>query len=168
MVFTKIFPSQHNNLKKDVPQSSPVILQAEKNAETVFKLNRSLTEYHNDETNFCGTLKDVLRDGFGERPLYESWLAEIEGFPLALATFFVNYSNFKGKACQHLADLYAMDARGLKLGKKLISQVKLGANELNCYRLELEVYQHNPARVFYENSVLVILRIVSTSPPVKN
>ena len=86
---------------------------------------------------------------------------------MALATFFVTYSTFKGKACLHLDNLYVKeDVRDLKLGEKLISQFKLRANELNCYRLELEVYQHNPARVFYEYSVLVILRIVSTSPPV--
>ena len=51
----------------------------------------------------------------------------------------------------HLNNLYVKeDARGLKFGEKLITQVKLHTNELNCYQLELEVHQHNPARVFYE------------------
>ena len=45
-----------------------MIRQAEKkDAETFFKLTRSLAEYHGDEANFRATLKDVLRDGFGER-----------------------------------------------------------------------------------------------------
>jgi GNAT superfamily N-acetyltransferase len=152
MAFTKTFAGQHNSLKKKVPQSRPVIRQAEKkDAETVFMLTRLLAEYHGEEADFRATLKDVLRDGFGERPLYESWLAEIDGVALALATFFITYSTFKGKACLHLDNLYVKeDARGWKLGEKLIAQVKLRANELNCYRLELEVHQHNPARVFYE------------------
>ena len=88
MAFTKTFANQHNGLKKDVPQSRPVIRQAEKkDAETVFELTRSLAEYHGDEADFRATLKDVLRDGFGVSPLYESWLEKIDGFPLALATF---------------------------------------------------------------------------------
>ena len=152
MNFTKTCADQHNSLKKNVPQSSPVIRQAEKkDAETVLELTRSLAEYHGDDADFRATLKDVLRDGFGEKPLYESWLAEIDGVPLALATFFITYSTFKGKACLHLDNLYVKkDARGWKLGEKMIAQVKLRANELNCYRLELEVHQHNPARAFYE------------------
>jgi len=152
MNFTKTCADQHNSLKKNVPQSSPVIRQAEKkDAETVLELTRSLAEYHGDDADFRATLNDVLRDGFGKKPLYESWLAEIDGVPLALATFFITYSTFKGKACLHLDNLYVKeDARGWKLGEKMIAQVKLRAIELNCYRLELEVHQHNPARAFYE------------------
>ena len=58
-----------------------------KGAKTVFKLTRSLAEYYDDEADFSATLKDVLRDGFDVSPLYESWLAEIDGFLLVLATF---------------------------------------------------------------------------------
>ena len=65
-----------------------MIRQVEKkDAKIVFKITRSLAEYYDDEADFSATLKDVLRNGFDVSPLYESWLAEIDGFQLALATF---------------------------------------------------------------------------------
>ena len=138
--------------KKNVPQNKAVIRQAEKkDAETVFQMIRALAEYHGEDAEFRATLKDVQRDGFGEHSIYESWLAEIDGVPWGLATFFLTYSTFKGKACLHLDNLFVKeDARGWKLGEKLLALVKQRALELNCCRLELEVHRENPARAFYE------------------
>ena len=70
-------------------QDKIVIRQALKiDAETVFKMIRSLAKYHGECAEFRATIKDVERDGFGEFPLYEFWLAEIDRAPLGLATFF--------------------------------------------------------------------------------
>ncbi len=103
----------------------PLIRQANKeDADTVFNLICSLAQYHGEETDFRATLQDVLRDGFGEAPLYESWLAETAGMAQGLATFFLTYSTFKGRPCLHLDNLFVRDdARGLGLGEKLIVQV---------------------------------------------
>ena len=68
--------------KKNVPQNTVVIRQAEKkDAETVFQMIRALAEYHGEDAEFRATLKDVQRDGFDKHPIYESWLAEIDGVP---------------------------------------------------------------------------------------
>ena len=148
MVFLKVLkmadahPTQHET----------VIRQAQKkDAETVFELIHALAHFHGDQSDFRATLQDVLRDGFGETPIYESWLAESEGKAQGLATFFLTYSTFKGKPCLYLDNLFVRDnARGQGIGEKLIDRVSRRAVELNCWRMELYVHKRNPACGFYE------------------
>ena len=61
---------------------------------------RSLAKYHGEGGEFRATIEDVERDGFGEFPLYEFWLAEVDRAPLGLATFFLCYSTFNSKVNQ--------------------------------------------------------------------
>ena len=61
---------------------------------------RSLAKYHGEGAEFRTTTEDVERDGFGEFPLYESWLAEVDRVPLGLATYFICYSTFNSKVNQ--------------------------------------------------------------------
>ena len=133
-------------------QPETEIRQAQReDAETVFELIRALAHFHGDQADFRATLQDVLRDGFGETPIYESWLVETEGKAQGLATFFLTYSTFKGKPCLHLDNLFVQDnARGQGIGEKLIARVSLRALELNCWRMELHVHKRNSACVFYE------------------
>ena len=129
-----------------------VIRQAEReDAETVFLLIRSLAESHRGKTRFLATLDDIRRDGFGEKPLYESWLAETEGNPAGFATFFMTYSTFKGRPCLHLDNLYVNEgARRFGIAQRLISRICRRAVELNCWRMDLHVEKNNQARRFYE------------------
>ena len=60
-------------------QEKIVIRQAlKKDTETVFKMIRSLAKYHGEGAEFSATIEDVERDGFGNYPLYESWLTEVD------------------------------------------------------------------------------------------
>ena len=60
-------------------QDKIVIRQAlKKDAETVLKMIRSLAKYHCEGAEFRATIEDVERDGFGNYPLYESWLTEVD------------------------------------------------------------------------------------------
>ena len=100
---------------------------------------------------FRATIGDVERDGFGNYPLYESWLTEVDRVPLGLATFFLYYSTFNGKPSLLLDNLFVQEsARGLKIGEKLVTKISCRALELNCCRIELLVEKNNPARAFYE------------------
>ena len=133
-------------------QHETVIRQAQKkDAETVFELIHALSHFHGDQSDFRATLQDVLRDGFSEPPIYESWLAESEGKALGLATFFLTYSTFKGKPCLYLDNLFVRDnLLGQGIGEKPIARVSRRAIEMNCWRMELNVHKRNPASVFYE------------------
>ena len=114
-------------------QDKIVIRQAlKKDAETVFNMIRSLAKYHGEGAEFRATIEDVERDGFGEFPLYEFWLAEVDRAPLGLATFFLFYSTFKGKPSLLLDNLFVQEsARGVKIGEKLVTKISCLALELN-------------------------------------
>ena len=129
-----------------------VIRQAEReDAETVFLLIRSLAESHRGKAGFLATLEDVRRDGFGKKPLYESWLAETEGNPAGVATFFMTYSTFKGSPCPHLDNLSVNEGgRRFGIAQRLILRICRRAVELNCWRMDLHVEKDNQARAFYE------------------
>ena len=102
-------------------------------------------------TKFRATIGDVERVVFGKSPLYESWLTEVDGVPLGLATFFLCYTTFNGKPSLLLDNLFVQEsARGLKIGEKLVTKISCRALELNCCRIELLVEKNNPARAFYE------------------
>ena len=129
-----------------------VIRQAEReDAETVFLFIRSLAESHPGKARFLATIEDVRRDGFGEKPLYESWLAETEGNPIGIATFFMTYSTYKGRPCLHLDNLYVKEgSRRYGIAQRLILRICRRAVELNCWRMDLHVEKDNQARAFYE------------------
>ena len=89
---------ENNNVQDEI-----VIRHAlKKNAETVFKMIRSLTKYHGESAEFGAIIEDVETDGFGEFPLHEFWLAEVDKAPLGLATFFLCYSTFISSKAKNL------------------------------------------------------------------
>ena len=52
-------------------QDKMIIRQVlKKDAETVFKMTRSLTKYHGEDAEFRATIEDVERDGFGKSPFW--------------------------------------------------------------------------------------------------
>ena len=48
---------------------------------------------------------ELLRDGFGERPVFECLIAEVDGEAAGLALYFPIYSTWKGPSI-HLEDLF--------------------------------------------------------------
>ena len=50
----------------DVQDKIVIRQELEKNAETVFKMIRSLAKYHGDDAEFSATIEVVERDKFGE------------------------------------------------------------------------------------------------------
>jgi len=118
---------------------------------------------------FRATIEDVERDGFGKSPLYESWLTEVDGVPLGLATFFLCYSTFNGKPSLLLDNLFVQEsARGVKIGEKLVTKIGCRALELNCCRIELLVEKKILPVPFMRNSDSLKLLTVFTVSQVKS
>lgn len=120
-------------------------------AATIVRLVRSLAVYENEPVEIVRlTEADVLRDGFGDRPRFETLLAELDGVPVGFALFFHNYSTWQGRPGLYLEDLYVEeDARGHGLGADLMRELARIAEERGCARLELSVLDWNPTREFY-------------------
>jgi GNAT superfamily N-acetyltransferase len=121
-------------------------------AEAVFVLLRALAEAVGEAEHFTASLADVRRDGFGPAPLYETWIAELDGAPVGLMTLFPTYSTYKGRRCLHVNDLYvAPEARQRGIARRLMARACRMALERGCCRVELKVLETNAARDFYES-----------------
>lgn len=88
---------------------------------------------------------------FGPRPYAEVLIGEVDGEASGFALFFHNYSTFLSQPGIYLEDLYVRpSARGVGLGKALLTELARLALERGCGRLEWSVLDWNePAIGFY-------------------
>ena len=90
---------------------------------------------------------------FGDKPMAEVLIGEIDGAPRGFALFFHNFSTFAGKPGIYLEDLFVdPEARGSGLGKALLARLAQLAMERGCARLEWSVLDWNePSIAFYKS-----------------
>jgi len=82
-----------------------------------------LAIYERAEQEVSNTVDQLLRDGFGEDPVYELLVAETEEKVVGMALWYTKYSTWKGK-CGYLEDLVVQaDVRGRGIGKALFLEV---------------------------------------------
>lgn len=120
-------------------------------AATIVRLVRALAEFEREPPESVRlTEADVLRDGFGDQPLFEVLIAELDGAAVGFALFFPRYSTWEGRASLHLEDLFVDEAaRGHGLGRMLLAALARLAVERGAPRIDLSVLDWNPAREFY-------------------
>ncbi|MDE1160480.1 MAG: GNAT family N-acetyltransferase [Acidobacteriaceae bacterium] len=119
---------------------------------TILGFIRELAEYEREPDAVLATEADLLRDGFGERRRFRSFVAEWEGRPAGFALFFESYSTWRGHHGIWLEDLYVTPSlRSKGIGKALMAQVAKVAVEEGCPRMEWSVLNWNaPAIAVYE------------------
>jgi len=95
----------------------------------------------------------LARHLFGDRPMAEVLIADLDGAAIGFALFFHNFSTFEGRPGLYLEDLFvAPEARGLGAGKALLVRLAQLAVERDCARLEWWVLDWNtPAIDFYRS-----------------
>lgn len=96
--------------------------------------------------------EDILRCGFGEKPVFRAQLAERDGASVGCALYSPLYSTIRAAPGLFVSDLWiAPDARGLGLGRRLLAAAARDADEAWGARfLKLTVYDDNhPAQAFY-------------------
>ncbi|MEL1255091.1 GNAT family N-acetyltransferase [Flavobacterium sp. DGU38] len=104
------------------------------------------------------TEEDLIRDGFGEKPLFHVFVAEVEKEIVGIALYYYRYSTWKGKTI-HLEDLIVKEEmRGTGLGSALYSEIMKQGKKDNVRRIEWNVLNWNtPAVNFYEQSGAKVL-----------
>ncbi len=112
---------------------------------------RDLAIYEKAEDQVKISLDQLKEDGFGDQPLYDSIILELEGRAVGMALYYNRYSTWKGKSL-YLEDLYVLpEFRGHGLGLKTMKYLANIAVETNCYRFEWQVLDWNvPSIEFYK------------------
>jgi GNAT superfamily N-acetyltransferase len=119
----------------------------------VLSLIKELATFEKEPNAVVVTVADLERDGFGESPLFHTFIAEDNEEIVGMALYYYRYSTWKGKTI-HLEDLIVKeDKRGLGLGFKLYSKVIAQGKCDGVRRIEWNVLDWNtPAIKFYEKS----------------
>jgi GNAT superfamily N-acetyltransferase len=97
------------------------------------------------------TLKEFEDAGFGAKPVWSAYVAEIDGIIVAMALYYVRYSTWKG--CRlFLEDLIVTEEyRGRGIGKSLFDRIIVEAKEHGFSGMVWQVLDWNePALNFYK------------------
>lgn len=124
------------------------------------RLIRALADYEKEPDAAVVTEADLLRDGFGEKPLFKVVMAEWEGAVVGFAFYFYNYSTWQGRPGLYLEDLFVQPShRGKGIGKALLVHLARIALRENCGRFVWQVLDWNtPSIQFYESLGAVVMK----------
>ena len=125
---------------------------------SVLELIQELATFEKEPDAVVVTVDDLVRDGFSENPLFQCFIAEVDGEIIGMALYYYRYSTWKGKTI-HLEDLIVKEnKRGTGAGFALYKEIiKQGKTE-NVRRIEWNVLDWNtPAIDFYEKSGAKVL-----------
>lgn len=120
-------------------------------APQILSLIKELAAYEKAPDEVKITMKELVRDGFGKKKVYECFIAERKNKIAAIALYYIKYSTWKGR-CIYLDDIIVTESlRGKGIGKKLFEEVIKAAKKMKVRKLEWQVLNWNkPAINFYK------------------
>jgi GNAT superfamily N-acetyltransferase len=140
--------------------TKPLLRGAEpRDLEAVVGLITELAEFEH-LTHLLQVTPESLRPHlFGDKPVAECQVAEVDGRVVAFALFFTNFSTFLAKPGLYLEDLYVQPAyRRLGLGRALLERQGASAVERGYGRFEGCVLDWNENAIrFYERMGATLL-----------
>ncbi|MDR6194631.1 GNAT family N-acetyltransferase [Siphonobacter sp. SORGH_AS_0500] len=118
---------------------------------SIYQLIVELAEYEKALHEVINTPEQLLKDGFGENPLFGAIIAEVKGEVVGMSLYYYRYSTWKGKRL-YLEDLIIKEAfRGYGLGKRLLEATVEEARQTECSGLMWQVLDWNePSIEFYK------------------
>ena len=117
-----LLPKRDGRYPRAVPTNTTVRFARPEDALTIIEFVRGLAVFERESPERVHlTPEAILRDGFGDRPAFESLIAEQDGRPVGFALFFPNYSTWEGSPGLYCEDLFvAEEARGTGAGEALL------------------------------------------------
>jgi GNAT superfamily N-acetyltransferase len=117
----------------------------------VLRLVHELADFEKAPDAVTNTVTDMERDGFGENPVFNFHMAELDGKIVGVALYFIKYSTWKGKGL-YLDDLFVSEKyRGKGIGKKLFDAFMNEAKLSGAKQVHWQVLDWNtPAIDFYK------------------
>ena len=109
----------------------------------VLDLIKELAIFEKEPNAVVVTVEDLKRDGFGENPLFYTFVAEINDEIVGIALYYYRYSTWKGRTI-HLEDLIVREKmRGSGCGMALYSEIIKQGIDDNVRRIEWNVLDWN-------------------------
>lgn len=125
----------------------------------VLELIKELAVFEKAPSAVEVTIETLVKEGFGEHPLFTCFVAELEGDIVGMALIYYRFSTWKGRSI-HLEDLIVKEKmRGTGIGKELYTRVIQFAAEKNVKRIEWAVLDWNVKAIkFYEQSGAKVMK----------
>lgn len=119
--------------------------------QAVFDLVMELAIYEKAPEEVENSIERMKEDGFGEKPVFEFFVADVEGDIVGTAIYYYRYSTWKGKAI-YLEDLVVRESeRGNGYGKLLLDAIVVEAQTTDSKQVRWQVLDWNePAINFYK------------------
>jgi GNAT superfamily N-acetyltransferase len=117
----------------------------------LLELVNELAHYERAPQEVTVTLQEFEDAGFGSKPVWKAFVADIDGLIVGFAVYYIRYSTWKG--CRmYLEDLIVTEAvRGKGIGKLLFDRLIVEAKELGFSGMTWQVLDWNePALNFYK------------------
>lgn len=131
---------------------------------SVLKLIQELAHFENESNAVIVTVNDLQRDGFGNTPLFKTFVAELNNEIVGMALFYPRYSTWKGPTI-HLEDLIVTKSkRGLNIGDALYKKVIEYGAKKGVKRIEWVVLDWNTSAIeFYKKTGAIVLEDWNTA-----
>lgn len=129
-----------------------VIRRAEKaDCKRLLELIQELADYEKAPQEVTVSLAHFEESGFGEKPVWWAFVAEIDEKVEGFALYYIRYSTWKGQ-CLYLEDFLVTEKlRGKGAGKLLFDRIIQEAKEKGFSRMVWQVLEWNePAINFYK------------------
>lgn len=125
----------------------------------VLELIQELALFEKEPDAVKVSLEELKEAGFGAKPLYHCFVAEIENKVEGMALVYPRYSTWQGPVL-HLEDLIVTQSvRGKGIGSALLEKVVKYGKEKGVRRIGWEVLDWNePAIKFYESKGARVMR----------
>lgn len=144
-----------------MPEISVMIIRkgTKQDMPAVLGLIKELAAFEKEPDAVVVTTEELIKDGFGENPLFHTFIAEEGSEIIGMALFYYRYSTWKGKTI-HLEDLIVKEnRRGTGAGSALYKAVIAFAKQQGVRRIEWVVLNWNEHAIkFYERSGAKILQ----------
>lgn len=129
-----------------------------KDMKAVLELIQELATFEKEPDAVEVTVDDLERDGFGDDPLFYTFVAEVNDAIVGIALYYYRYSTWKGKTI-HLEDLIVKeDMRGAGVGFELYSKIIEQGKKDKVRRIEWAVLDWNISAIeFYQKSGAKVL-----------
>lgn len=117
----------------------------------ILELINELAVYERAPEEVTVTLAEFEDAGFGQKPVWKAFVAEVDAIIVGFALYYVRYSTWKG--CRlYLEDFIVTDShRGKGIGKQLFDTIVLEAHEKGFNGMTWQVLDWNePALNFYK------------------